>query len=97
MAKGASIIPIRMTVGAVTTGGIYFIKFFTPTSLMSSATSRYTSPEIRMPPVAYDNFSCGDIAIPAKIPALGSVINCIPTRNAKDDPRKAGTRPLAKK
>ena len=52
MAEPARESPMQMMIGPVTTGGRNFMTRFTPTSLMTSARSRYVSPATTMPPQA---------------------------------------------
>ena len=51
-ADGARLKPIQIIIGPVTTGGRKRITFLIPTSLMTSARTRYINPATTMPPQA---------------------------------------------
>ena len=88
-ADGARERPIQMMIGPVTTGGRKRITFFTPTTLITSARIRYKAPATTIPPQAYGSFS--PMVMSAKIPVFNCAIVENPPKNAKDEPKNAGT------
>ena len=89
MAEEARLRPIQMITGPVTTGGRYLMTFFTPTRRMINASTRYNSPAITIPPQAYAAFSLAPI--PAYIPVSRCATVAKPLKNAKEEPKNAGT------
>ena len=58
-ADGARHNPIAIIIGPVTTGGKNFITRFTPTNLMTRASTRYNNPANTTPRHAYGSISAG--------------------------------------
>ena len=87
IADGASMRPMAIIIGPVTTGGKNFITFFAPNNLTNAATTTYTSPAINTPPQAY-----GNALTPS--PKSIALTAAYPPRNAKEEPKNAGTFPF---
>ena len=91
-ADAESVRPMAIMIGPVTTGGKHFMTFATPKALMNAASTKYKSPAKQTPTHAYGSSSAFSIVFPA-----ASVIPYIhftaayPLKNAKEDPRNAGT------
>ena len=88
-AEPARIKPIQIIIGPVTTGGKKRITFFTPTKRMTKASTRYKRPATTIPPQAQASFSA--FVIEANSPSFIPAIVAKPPKNAKEEPKKAGT------
>ena len=87
-ADGARQRPIAIIIGPVTTGGKNFITFLTPTNFISNAKTKYNSPAQATPKHAYGSIWAESFT-PKSPKAPDTVV--YPPRNAKDEPRNAGT------
>ena len=76
--------PMAMMMGPVTIGGKKRMTFFVPNILKKADRMTYISPATATPTQAYGSSSLSPLGAIAKYPA----------RNAKDEPRNAGTLPL---
>ena len=88
-AEPASPRPIQIIIGPVTTGGKNLMIFFTPTTLIANANTRYSNPATTIPPHAYASLSALDIS--AYFPVFRDATVANPPRNANEEPKKAGT------
>ena len=79
--------PIAIIIGPVTMGGKYFITLPVPKALINAARIRYNTPEHATPKHAYGSSPASPFGAIAQYPA----------RNAKDEPKNAGTLPFARK
>lgn len=86
IAVGARIRPIDIMIGPVTTGGKKRITFLIPNIFIKPANTRYTRPAANTPAHAY-----GSISLFEEPSASLGATAAYPPKNAKDEPRNAGT------
>ena len=79
--------PIEIMIGPVTTGGKNFITFLIPNILINAANTKYNNDANTTPKQAYGRSSRSPFGAIAPYPA----------KNAKEEPKNAGTFPLVRK